>query len=75
MTVIDERVSSATRTAIERELFGHVIDGERIAASSGATLDVVDPSTGDFIAKAAAGNAHDVDRAARSARAAFEDGR
>ena len=43
--------------------------------SSGATLDIVDPSTGDVIAKAAAGNADDVDRAARSARAAFEDGR
>ena len=55
MNVIDERVSSATRTAIERELFGHVIDGERIAASNGATLDVIDPSTGDVFAKAAGG--------------------
>ena len=32
MTVIDERVSPATRTAIERDVFGHVIDGERVAA-------------------------------------------
>jgi aldehyde dehydrogenase (NAD+) len=75
MTVIDERVSAATRTAIERGTFGHVIDGERVDAADGATMDIVDPSTGDVIAHAAAGTAADVDHAARSARAAFEDGR
>ncbi len=75
MTVIDLRVSPATRTAIERDVFGHVIEGELVGAGDGATLDIVDPSTGDVIAKAAAGTADDVDRAARSARVAFEDGR
>jgi acyl-CoA reductase-like NAD-dependent aldehyde dehydrogenase len=75
MTVIDERVSSATRSALARDIFGHVIDGELTGAKSGATLDVVNPSSGDVIAKAAAGNADDVARAARSARAAYEDGR
>ena len=52
-----------------------MIDGERVAAGNGATLDIVDPATGDVIAQAAAGTVDDVDRAARSARAAFEDGR
>jgi phenylacetaldehyde dehydrogenase len=75
MTVIDERISPATRAAIEKDLFGHVIDGERAESAAGGTLDVVDPATGDVIARAAAGTADDVDRAARSARAAFEDGR
>ena len=75
MTVIDDRISPATRTAIERDVFGHVIDGEQVAASNGATLDIVDPATGGVIAKAAAGTGDDVDRVARSARAAFDDGR
>ena len=52
-----------------------MIDGERVAAGDGATLDIVDPATGNVIAAAAAGTLDDVDRAARSARAAFEDGR
>ncbi|HEX4981305.1 MAG TPA: hypothetical protein VFV63_06390, partial [Ilumatobacteraceae bacterium] len=36
MTVIDERVSSATRSALARDIFGHVIDGELTGAKSGA---------------------------------------
>src|SRR3954447_3656904 len=74
-TAIDERISARTRAAIQADVFGHVIDGERAAASDGATLDIVDPATGDVIAAAAAGTLDDVDRVARSARAAFEDGR
>jgi len=74
-TAIDQRISARTRAAIESDIFGHVIDGERVAAGDGATLDIVDPATGNVIAAAAAGTLDDVDRAARSARAAFEDGR
>jgi acyl-CoA reductase-like NAD-dependent aldehyde dehydrogenase len=75
MTVIDQEISPATRAALDRDVFGHVIDGEGVGAANGATLDIIDPSTGGVIAKAAAGTAGDVDRVARSARAAFEDGR
>ena len=60
---------------VGRELFGHVIDGEVVPSVDGATMDIVDPATGTTIAQAAAGSAADVDRAARSARAAFDDGR
>ena len=30
MTVIDERISPATRAVIEKDIFGHVIDGDRV---------------------------------------------
>ena len=43
--------------------------------STAPTMDVVDPATGLVVAQAATGSAADVDRAARSARAAFDDGR
>ena len=38
-------------------------------------MPVVDPATGEPVATAAAGSAADVERAVRSARAAFDDGR
>jgi len=50
------------------------INGELIAPRSTATLDVVDPATGEAIAKVPEANAEDVDGAVRAARAAFDDG-
>jgi aldehyde dehydrogenase (NAD+) len=48
------------------------IDGEFAAATSGKTVPVIDPSTGDTFASIAAGDAADIDRAVRSARRAFD---
>jgi acyl-CoA reductase-like NAD-dependent aldehyde dehydrogenase len=68
-------ISPAAAQQLERPLFGHVIDGEVVPSLNGDTMPVIDPATGEQVATAAAGSAADVDRAARSARAAFEDGR
>jgi len=51
-----------------------LIDGAKVPAQDGGTLDVLDPATGRRIATAAAGGPADVDRAVRAARAAFEPG-
>jgi len=48
------------------------VDGEFTAASSGDTVPVVDPSTGEVFATIAAGDRADVDNAVRSARRAFD---
>jgi len=48
------------------------IDGRWRAAASGATTDVVDPSTGSVIFTAPASDASDVDAAVRAAATAFE---
>lgn len=48
------------------------IDGEFAAAASGETLPVTDPATGRTSGAISAGGAQDVDRAVRSASAAFE---
>ncbi|MEO9327846.1 aldehyde dehydrogenase family protein [Gordonia aurantiaca] len=70
------QVGTAGRAHIERMgLFGHVIDGKVRASADGATMPVIDPSTGEQIATAAKGSAADVERAVTSARAAFDDGR
>ncbi|MEU8211970.1 aldehyde dehydrogenase family protein [Micromonospora sp. NPDC049044] len=49
---------------------GHWIGGETVAGSAG-TLPVVNPATGEVVAKTPAGTAADVDRAVVAARAAF----
>jgi phenylacetaldehyde dehydrogenase len=68
-------ISAATAAALARPIFGHVIDGRHVASSDGATMPVIDPASGQEIARAAAGSAVEVAAAARAARAAFDDGR
>lgn len=54
-----------------QELF---IDGQFVPAQSGQTFDVINPATGEVFARAAAGDALDIDRAVKAARKAFETG-
>src|SRR3954469_19800326 len=68
-------ISPAAARQLERPLFGHLIDGEVVPSLDGSTMPVIDPATGERVALAAAGSAADVDRAVRSAREAFHDGR
>ena len=67
-------ISAAAAGQLDR-LFGHVVDGEVVPSLDGGTMPVIDPATGEQVATAAAGSAADVERAVRSARAAFDDGR
>jgi len=50
------------------------IDGEYVDAASGKTFDNINPANGKVLGKVASCDAEDVDRAVRSARAAFESG-
>ena len=58
----------ATLSSGPRQLF---INGEFVSAQSGESFDVVDPASGEIFASAASGQAADVDRAVKAARAAF----
>ena len=62
---------SATAAALEPST-GAFIDGELVDAASGETFERVNPATGEVIARVAAGDAEDVDRAVRAARRAFD---
>ena len=68
-------LNAATRRFLADSPFGHFIDGDIVPSASGETLPVYDPATGLEFARVAAGNEADVERAARSARKAFDDGR
>ncbi|HBD38468.1 MAG TPA: aldehyde dehydrogenase PuuC, partial [Cupriavidus sp.] len=50
------------------------IDGQWTGAADGATLDCINPATGEQLARVAACGAADVDRAVAAARRAFEAG-
>jgi len=49
----------------------HFINGQWVAASSGQTLPVIDPSTGEVFDTLARGDAADIDKAVAAARAAL----
>ena len=52
--------------------FQNIVNGERVAAASGETYDVIDPTTGETYATAPRSGPEDVDRAYAAAATAFE---
>ena len=56
---------------METRLF---IDGAFVEAATGATFESGDPASGETIARIAAADAEDVDRAVSAARRAFDNG-
>lgn len=63
---------STAETLSQPATHGLFIDGQEVPGSSGETLDVLNPATGEVIAKTAHGTVQDIDVAIRSARRAFE---
>ena len=56
----------------DKQVFPNIIDGEQRPASSGASLDIVNPSTGEVYATSPNSGDDDVDAAFRSAGRAFD---
>jgi acyl-CoA reductase-like NAD-dependent aldehyde dehydrogenase len=71
----DWTLSGASQAFLAEGGFGHLIDGETVGSASGETFPVYDPATGREFARCAAAGQEEVDRAVRSARQAFDDGR
>ncbi|HZC86227.1 MAG TPA: aldehyde dehydrogenase family protein, partial [Steroidobacteraceae bacterium] len=61
----------ARRLEIRTQAF---IDGRYTDAASGATFDCINPATGKLLARVAAGDTEDINRAVTSSRAAFRKG-
>lgn len=62
------------RTRDQRLNYPMWIGGEEVTAAGGGTFPVVNPATGQAVADVALGGPEDVDRAARAAWAAFDQG-
>src|SRR3546814_6144713 len=54
-----------------RDEYGHLIGGELVGGASGKTIALLNPATGETLARIQAGNAADVGRAVAAAKAAF----
>ena len=52
-----------------------LINGKWVEAASGKTFATFNPATGEVLAHIAEGDREDIDRAVKSARAAFETGK
>lgn len=63
--------SEQAQSFLSREVHHLFIDGQKVPAESGKTLTTNNPSTGEVLARFAAGGPSDVDRAVLAARKAF----
>ena len=54
--------------------YGLFIDGKFVASSSGETMDSIDPSTGEIVARVPKATQRDARKAIDAARRAFDDG-
>ncbi|HTX47313.1 MAG TPA: aldehyde dehydrogenase family protein, partial [Solirubrobacteraceae bacterium] len=66
---VDERAKRFTS-----ETRPMLIGSEWVSAASGSTFETFNPATGEVLAHIAAGDSEDIDRAVKTARAAFETG-
>jgi len=68
----DTALCEQAQRFLSRDAHHLLIDGQSVPAESGQTLTTVNPSTGEVLARIAAGDRADVDRAVLAARRAFE---
>ncbi len=61
---------TATKAKVEP---GKLLIGGEWTASDGGSFDTINPATGEVITQIASGTVHDVDRAVKAARKAFDD--
>src|ERR1700727_1946252 len=65
---VEERADSFVRSSHKL-----LIDGDWVQAASGQTFETINPASEETLAEVAHGEAEDIDRAVRAARAAFDD--
>ncbi len=63
--------SEQAQRFLTRDAHDLLIDGERVPAASGKMVSATNPSTGEVLARLAAGDQDDIDRAVQTARRAF----
>src|SRR5690348_5564145 len=69
---VRESLCDAAERFLARRQHGFIINGQAVPAASGLTFETKDPATGAVIGHVARGDAEDIERAVRVARAAFE---
>jgi acyl-CoA reductase-like NAD-dependent aldehyde dehydrogenase len=68
------QLESKTKEFVTAPVRKMLIDGKWVEAASGKSFETPNPATGEVLARVAEGDAEDVDRAAKAARRAFDEG-
>src|ERR1041385_6867371 len=68
-------VESSVERFVSAPVRKMLIDGKWVEAASGKTFETPNPATGATLARVAAGDKEDIDRAVRAARRTFAGGR
>ncbi|OZM58178.1 betaine-aldehyde dehydrogenase [Lottiidibacillus patelloidae] len=71
-TVKEEKIE---QLPMKRDHYDMIINGERVASSSGETFTTVNPATGEVVATIAKATTEDAERAVQAARNAFDNGK
>src|ERR1700678_2786671 len=74
-TVLNMAPSASKASGFVSQTRKMLINGKWVDAASGKTFATYNPATGEVLARVAEGDREDIDRAVKSARAAFEIGR
>src|ERR1700689_577807 len=74
-TVLNMAPSASKASSFVSQTRKMLINGKWVDAASGKTFATYNPATGEVLARVAEGHREDIDRAVKSARAAFEIGR
>src|SRR5271163_4222534 len=74
-TVLNMAPSASKASSFVSQTRKMLINGKWVDAASGKTFATYNPATGEVLARVAEGDREDIDRAVKSARAAFETGR
>lgn len=69
-TIIEE-----TKLEVKRDFYSLLINGEQVKSSTGETIKVYNPATGELVAEVAKASQEDAERAVQAARAAFDHGK
>jgi acyl-CoA reductase-like NAD-dependent aldehyde dehydrogenase len=72
MSAAESNLPALVETFLAEQELDMFVGGARTPAASGATVETVNPATGQAIARVPAGDVEDVDRAVRAARNAFD---
>jgi aldehyde dehydrogenase (NAD+) len=68
------QIEPKTKEFVTASVRKMLIDGKWVEAASGKSFETPNPATGEVLARVAEGDAEDVDRAAKAARRAFDEG-
>ncbi len=69
-TIIEE-----TKLEAKRDFYSLLINGEQVKSSTGETIKVYNPATGELVAEVAKASQEDAERAVQAARDAFDHGK